>query len=174
MDLINQSASKEPREMRLSPALQSAARYSSPFVRFVLATPLHRIMSSRLMLLRFTGRKTGRYYTTPVSYVLDGNSLLVPAGGAWRRNLEAGPQASVRLRGVWRSVTSEVVGEPALADLLLAMIQKNPAIGVFTGIRVRSDGQLDASAFERERRRGFVVVRLRLDEDPGRARTAAA
>jgi len=160
--------------MRLSPALQSAARYSSPFVRFVLATPLHRIMSSRLMLLRFTGRKTGRYYTTPVSYVLDGNSLLVPAGGAWRRNLEAGPQASVRLRGVWRSVTSEVVGEPALADLLLAMIQKNPAIGVFTGIRVRSDGQLDASAFERERRRGFVVVRLRLDEDPGRARTAAA
>src|SRR5438552_2851229 len=156
MGLINQSASKEPREMRLSPALQSAARYSSPFVRFVLATPLHRIMSSGLMLLRFTGRKTGRYYTTPVSYVLDGNSLLVPAGG------------------VWRSVTSEVVGEPALADLLLAMIQKDPAIGVFTGIRVRSDGRLDASEFERERRRGFVVVRLRLDEDPGRARTAAA
>ena len=70
--------------MRLSRALQSAARYSSPFVRFVLATPLHRIMSSQLMLLRFTGRKTGRSYTTPVGYVLDGNSLLVPAGGAWR------------------------------------------------------------------------------------------
>src|SRR5438105_11998436 len=83
MSLINQ-ASKEPTEMRLSRALQSAARYSSPFVRFVLATPLHRIMSSQLMLLRFTGRKTGRSYTTPVGYVLDGNSLLVPAGGAWR------------------------------------------------------------------------------------------
>src|SRR5438477_11275408 len=125
MDLINQSASKEPREMRLSPALQSAARYSSPFVRFVLATPLHRIMSSQLMLLRFTGRKTGRSYTTPVGYVLDGNSLLVPAGGAWRRNLEAGPRASVRLRGAGRPVTAEVGREPALADLLLGMIQKN-------------------------------------------------
>jgi len=160
--------------MRLSRVLQSAARYSSPFVRFVLATPLHRIMSSRLMILRFTGRKTGRSYTTPVSYVLDGNSLLVPAGGAWRRNLEAGPRASVRLRGAWRTVTAEVVREPALADLLLGMIQKNPAIGVFTGIRLRSDGRLDASALERERRRGFVVVRLRLDEDPRQARTAAA
>ena len=160
--------------MRLSRVLQGAARFFSPFARFVLATPLHRIMSSRLMLLRFTGRKTGRSYTTPVSYVLDGNSLLVPAGGAWWRNLEAGPRTSVRLRGAWRSVTSEVVREPALADLLLGMIQKNPAIGVFRGIRLRSDCRLDASALERERRRGFVVVRLRLDEDPRQARTAAA
>jgi hypothetical protein len=71
-------------------------------------------------------------------------------------------------------VTSEVVREPALADLLLGMIQKNPAIGVFTGIRVRSDGRLDASALERERRRGFVVVRLCLDEDPSQVRIAAA
>src|SRR5207237_6884770 len=88
MSLINQ-ASKEPTEMRLSRALQSAARYSSPFVRFVLATPLHRIMSSQLMLLRFTGRKTGRSYTTPVGYVLDGNSLFVSAGGEWRCNIES-------------------------------------------------------------------------------------
>jgi deazaflavin-dependent oxidoreductase (nitroreductase family) len=126
------------------------------------------------MLLRFTGRKTGRSYTTPVSYVLDGNSLLVPAGGAWWRNLEARPRTSVRLRGAWRSVTSEVIREPALADLLLGMIQKNPAIGVLTGIRLSSDGRLDPSALERELRRGFVVVRLRLDEDPRQARTAAA
>jgi hypothetical protein len=40
--------------MRLSRVLQSGARYFSPFVRFVLATPFHRIMSTRLMLLRFT------------------------------------------------------------------------------------------------------------------------
>src|SRR5437868_15446189 len=120
--------------MRLSRALQSAARYSSPFVRFVLATPLHRIMSSQLMLLRFTGRKTGRSYTTPVSYVLDGNSLLVPAGGAWRRNLEAGPRASVRLRGVWRTVTSEVVGEPALADLLLRSEERRVGKECWSGL----------------------------------------
>jgi hypothetical protein len=71
-------------------------------------------------------------------------------------------------------VTSEVVREPALADLLLGMIQKNPAIGVFTGITLRSDGRLDASALERERRRGFVVVRLSLDDDPSQVGIAAA
>ena len=160
--------------MRLSRVLQRLVHYFNPVTRFLLATPLHSLMSGRLMLLSFTGRKTGRSYTTPVSYVRIGDSLLVPGGGAWWRNLEAGPRASVRLRGAWRSVTSEVVREPALADLLLGMIQKNPAIGVFTGIRVRSDGRLDASALERERRRGFVVVRLRLDEDPWQVRTAAA
>src|SRR5207237_8643067 len=108
MSLINQ-ASKEPTEMRLSRALQSAARYSSPFVRFVLATPLHRIMSSQLMLLRFTGRKTGPSCITPVGYVLDGRSLLVPAGGARRRNLAAEPTRSVRVGGGWRSAAAEVL-----------------------------------------------------------------
>jgi len=42
------------------------------------------------------------------------------------------------------------------------MLAINPAIAVFTGIRLGSDGQPFARSLERERRRGFVVVRLHL------------
>jgi hypothetical protein len=43
------------------------------------ATPLSR----RLMLLRLTGRRTGRTYRQPVSYVREGDTLLTPGGGRW-------------------------------------------------------------------------------------------
>jgi deazaflavin-dependent oxidoreductase (nitroreductase family) len=151
--------------MKMSRVLERVVRYFNPVTRLVLATPLHVVMSSRLLLLSFTGRKTGRSYTTPVSYVLEGSSLLVPGGGAWWKNLGSGRPTRVRLRGVWTPVTPEVVTEPvALAEVMRRMLAANPAIGAFTGIRLGSDGRPDADALERERRRGFVVVRLRLAE----------
>jgi deazaflavin-dependent oxidoreductase (nitroreductase family) len=161
--------------MRLSQVLQRVVRYFNPVARFVLGTPLHALMSGRLMLLSFTGRTTGRSYTTPVSYVRDGNSLLVPGGGTWWKNLENGPHARVCLRGVWKGVTPVVISEPIpVAELMQRMLADNPAIAVFTAVKPGPDGRPDAAALERELRRGFVVVRLRLDDEDGRARTAAA
>ena len=92
-------------------------------------------------------------------------SLLVPGGGAWWKNLEGGRPARVRLRGVWSPVTTELVSEPvALAEVMRRMLAANPASAAFTGIKPGSDGRPDADALERERRRGFIVVRLRLAE----------
>jgi len=45
------------------------------------------------------------------------------------------------------------------------MLAINPAIAVFTGIRRGSDGRPFAESLERERRRGFVVVRLHLSAE---------
>jgi hypothetical protein len=64
--------------------------------KFVRRLPFQTPMSGRLILLSYTGRKTGRVYTIPVSYVEQGDVLLIPAGGAWKRDLENG--LAVRLR----------------------------------------------------------------------------
>ena len=149
----------------LSRVLQSVVRYSNPFMRLVLGSRAHRMMSGQLMLLSFTGRRTGRSYTTPVSYVREGTNLFVPGGGAWWRNLTSGT-ARVRLQGTWRVVTPEVIQEPvALSAVLGRMLAINPAIAVFTGIPLGSDGRPFARSLERERRRGFVVVRLHLSAE---------
>lgn len=160
--------------MRLSQVLQRVVRYFNPLSRFVLGTPLHVLMSGRLMLLNFTGRKSGRLFTTPVSYVRAGNALLVPGGGGWWKNLESRPQARVRLRGRWRDVTPEVISDPlSVAELMQRMLVDNPAIAVFTGIKPGPDGRPDAVALEHELRRGFVVVRLRLEDEDRHARAVA-
>jgi hypothetical protein len=45
-------------------------------MRQLLRLPFQTPLSRRLMLLSFTGRRTGRQYRQPVSYVPDGDTLL--------------------------------------------------------------------------------------------------
>ena len=63
-------------------------RLVNPPMRRVLALPFSTPLSKRLMLLYLTGRRSGRSYRQPVSYVRDGDSLLTPGGGNWKLNLE--------------------------------------------------------------------------------------
>src|SRR5262249_17743027 len=42
----------------------------NPVIRALLRSPVHGLMSKSLMLITFTGRKSGRRYTTPVRYVV--------------------------------------------------------------------------------------------------------
>ena len=64
----------------VSRVLQRGVRYFNPAATFILSSRLHAVMSGRLALLAFTGRKTGRSYTTPASYVREGSSL---RSGRW-------------------------------------------------------------------------------------------
>jgi hypothetical protein len=47
-------------------------------MRFVLGLPIATPLGKRLMLVHLTGRKSGRHYKQPVSYVRDGDTLLTP------------------------------------------------------------------------------------------------
>lgn len=146
--------------MTLSRVLQAMARWSNPVTRWILSRRLHGVMSGRLLLVSFTGRKTGRSYVTPVSYVREGSRLLIPGGGAWWKNLGDSP-VRVRLRGTWRTASSEVITDPeALSETLARMMAANPALSVFTGIGLGADGRPARASFDIARRRGFVVVQL--------------
>ena len=52
-----------------------------------------------MMLLTYTGRKTGKRYTIPVGYVRDEEVLVVFSSRAWRRNLRGGALVEVILQG---------------------------------------------------------------------------
>ena len=41
-------------------------KWINPPIKFLLASPLHGIMSSNTLLLDFTGRKSGRALSTPI------------------------------------------------------------------------------------------------------------
>jgi hypothetical protein len=73
-------------------------------IRRILSLPFSTPLSKRLMLLYLTGRRSGRSYRQPVSYVKDGDSLLTPGGGNWKLNLVPGRAERIRLRG--RDVTA--------------------------------------------------------------------
>jgi deazaflavin-dependent oxidoreductase (nitroreductase family) len=96
-------------------------RAGNPFVRLILRSPLHSLLSRTLILVTYTGRRTGQERSLPVMYAPDGGRLVVLAGEperkAWWRNFEgAGRSAHVCRRGKRIEVHGQVVRDPGRLD----------------------------------------------------------
>src|SRR4029453_7956559 len=101
-------------------------------MRWLLSLPVDTPIGRRLMLLFYTGRKTGRIYRQPVSYVEDGGVLLTPGGGRWKLNLREGEAIRVRLRGRDVLARPELVRDPTDVEALLRkMMTINPRLASF-------------------------------------------
>src|SRR3984885_510777 len=134
-------------------------------MRAALSLPFATPLSANLMLISYTGRKSGKAYRQPVSYVRDGDVLLTPGGGRWTLNLA--DQRPVRTRRGGRSLPArpELVTDPAEVERLLGVIaEKNPRAARFIPIPRRSDGRLDPDVLDAALRNGFCIVRWHLAE----------
>src|SRR5271165_3153855 len=80
-------------------------------MRAILGLPFATPLGGSLMLAYITGRKTGRMYRQPLSYVRDGEVLLTPGGGKWKLNLAADVPVRLRVRGKDVMATPEVIGD---------------------------------------------------------------
>jgi deazaflavin-dependent oxidoreductase (nitroreductase family) len=138
-------------------------------MRFVLGLPFATPLSSRLMLLTHTGRRTGRVYRQPVSYVADGDTLLTPGGGNWKRNLRNGEPVNLRLRGRDVVARPELVRDADEAERLLRlMVARSPRLASFVPF-VWRNGTFDLSELKTALDHGFAIFRWRLDsQDTGR------
>jgi deazaflavin-dependent oxidoreductase (nitroreductase family) len=135
-------------------------------MRAVLGLPFATPLSANLMLISYTGRKTGKAYRQPVSYARDGETLLTPGGGRWTLNLGAGRPVRIRLRGRDVVARPELVTDGAEVERLLGVIgQENPRAVKFVPIPRRSDGHLDPDILDVALRHGFCIVRWHLGQD---------
>jgi hypothetical protein len=131
-------------------------------MRALLGLPFPTPLGGRLMLLYLTGRKTGKHYRQPVSYVRNGDELLTPGGGRWRLNLRDGEPVRIRLRGRDLAFRPYLVGDPDEVERLLGvMAAASPSVNRFVRIPRAPDGHLDRSALANAVRYGFRIVRWR-------------
>jgi deazaflavin-dependent oxidoreductase (nitroreductase family) len=135
-------------------------------MRAVLSLPFATPLSVNLMLISYTGRKTGKAYRQPVSYARDGETLLTPGGGRWTLNLRDGRPARIRLRGRNVAARAELVTDAAEVERLLGVIAtENPQAVRFIPIPRRPDGRLDPDALNAALRHGFCIVRWHLAQE---------
>jgi deazaflavin-dependent oxidoreductase (nitroreductase family) len=136
------------------------------FMRPVLRLPVETPLTKRLMLVSFTGRKTGKAYQQPLSYVQQGDTLLTPGGGKWKLNLREDQPVRIRLRGHDVFARPEFVKDPDEIERLIgAMTAANPTVGYFVGIPKGTDGRLDRGRLETAVKYGFMIVRWHLGEE---------
>ncbi|MCG7578761.1 hypothetical protein [Mycolicibacterium sp. OfavD-34-C] len=91
---------------------EALLKVANPVLRRVLRTPLGRPLGE-FMLVEFTGRKTGRRYSVPVSaHQLDGDLYAVLEAN-WKYNFRGGGDAVVHHRGNRTAMRGELITEPA-------------------------------------------------------------
>jgi hypothetical protein len=91
---------------------------ANPLIGTILRSPAHRLLSGKLALVTYTGRKSGREYTIPVLYERDADTVRIEVGWPerkrWWRNLTgAGGDVTMRLGGAERSGHAVARGDEA-------------------------------------------------------------
>ncbi len=89
------------------------ARKANKVIRPLLASRFHKVLSGRLMLLTYNGRKSGREYTIPIGYFDwdPGTVLAMSSQLGWIPSMRSGPTVRLRIRGREHSAVPTVIEE---------------------------------------------------------------
>jgi hypothetical protein len=82
-------------------------------VQALLTSPLHRLLSGKLLLIRYHGVRSGDEFTLPVQYADTVSGYVVAVGKpdtkSWWRNFTTMGQVQVLLRGEWVPMTAHAL-----------------------------------------------------------------
>ena len=81
----------------------------------LLRSPLHGVVSRSIMLISFNGRKSGKRYTTPISYARDGDVVTAFTRAKWSRNLAGGAPVTLRLKNKQCQGQADIVTDDTAA-----------------------------------------------------------
>jgi hypothetical protein len=150
-----------PDKMAIAAKIFSAA---NTVIRPLLKSPLHSALSGRLMLLKYTGRKTGTRYEFPVGYFAwDDGDVLIFSSANWPKTLGRAINVRVLIKHQWFTAQPTVI-TPAehRADLLAEFAKRN---GVRAAGRAMSNVPSDREPTRDElleAANGTSIVRLTL------------
>ena len=122
--------------------MKTLFRWINPIVFMVSRTPLHRLFSHQILVLMFTGRRSGRSFAIPVSYMpgaeVDGKQLLcmTDINGVWWRNLLEARYIQIVHKGEKKDASVNVI-ESTLCkkrDALAGFCRRSRASAIFSGV----------------------------------------
>jgi len=111
-------------------------------MRLILCSPLHGIVSKSVLLISFAGRKSGKTYTTPVSYSQENNQVYIFTHASWWKNLRNGVPVKLRIRGRDLQGVADPVAEDkvAIASGLAEHLRKVPSDARYYGVTFDDQG----------------------------------
>lgn len=132
-------------------------------MKHILRSPVHSLVSKTVLLITFTGRKSGRTFSTPVSYSQTGREVTIFTHASWWKNLSAGDPVTLRIQGQdLRALPLPVAGDkPAIAAGLADHLRKVPSDAKYYQVTFDSQGYPKADEVARAVQT-VVMVRFEL------------
>jgi len=113
------------------------------------------------MLITFTGRKSGKEFTTPVRYIQAGDTVkcFTAAENQWWRNLRSGARVRLLIKGQLHDYQAQAIfDDPAnIKQQLVAYLRLFPQDAAYHEIRLNKDKSLDEQDLEQAARNAIVV-----------------
>ena len=133
------------------------------FMAWVLRSPFHGMLSNGMMLITITGRKTGKTYTTPVGYYVEGDTLWVITSRErkWWRNLQGGANVDLLLkRKPVQGIANVELDEKAIEARMYEYLRHVPQAAKPMKIRVEDGKPNPADIAATAKDRLFVKIKL--------------
>ena len=122
-------------------------------------------IGNAIALLTVTGRRTGKSYTTPVTYYREGDTVIVITKKFrnWWRNLAERPEVEVRLKGrTFRGHARASIGDEAELPVFAKFLENRRLDAKAYGVTLTPEGRI-----HRDEARALlpqiVLVRITLD-----------
>lgn len=112
--------------------------FSNSVVSALLHVPiLHRVISRQILLLRFTGWKSGKHYSVPVGYVREGQTVTILTKrirGWWHNFQEPAPVEALIERRNYRGLAKVLTDEASIIPVFVDLVKKYPYYAGFYGL----------------------------------------
>ncbi|GAB4521832.1 MAG: nitroreductase/quinone reductase family protein [Anaerolineae bacterium] len=120
---------------------------------------LHRMVSKSILLITFTGRKSGKTFTTPVGYLWEGSTvtILTKRFRKWWQNFVTPAPVTLRLQG--RNVQGEAVAitdVDGITPILAHMVEVHPREADIFEVRVEN-GKADLASVRQAAERVVII-----------------
>ena len=112
------------------------------FVKWLLRSPFHGMLSKGMLLITVTGRKTGRQYTTPIGYYESDGYLwtVTSRDRTWWRNVQGGAEVTLRLQGKnVRAFSDTDLDENSVEARMIDFFKHVPQAAQPLGVRVENN-----------------------------------
>lgn len=121
-------------------------------------------LSKRLLILTFTGRKSGKRYSIPLGYVQQGNTVWLATASGWQKNFHGGAPVSLRIQGHdYTGIAETITDQAGMMEGFGIMLNASPDLTQITGIRLDPDRQPNREDIARAQQQNYVVIKARLD-----------
>lgn len=114
--------------------------------KIILSSSFHKISSKTTLLISFTGKKSGKTYTTPVNYTQAGKTVRITSQKTrnWWKNLKTNPDVILTLRGSRVNGIAEVLqDQPRVAEEIGEYLKPSPKIARYFNIATNPDGSFN-------------------------------
>ena len=140
--------------------------FVNPFVVFLARSFLHPLISHQVVVLAFNGRRSGRRYAIPVSFLRSDDEVqcLTARDGVWWRNLQEAAPVQLTLGGQSLHATAyvEVENEQQIRSALRLFCLRSRVSAYFSGVAIDSNGEPDEVDLSRSAQQ-HVLIKLSIE-----------